>query len=111
MAYTEQDIEKALYNLVNKAPIVRHYYGYIILAQNENDYQSKVLKIQRGDRSGFFTIECALSLYTDIDYWKKRCLLVEQCLKESPCDPDVTSSQIKAHDAYNKFLEIFGNKL
>lgn len=48
---------------------------------------------------------------TNIDYWKQRCLLAEQCLKESPCDPDVTSSQIKAHDAYNKFLEIFGNKL
>lgn len=64
MIYTEQDIEKAVSNLVskNQAPIVRHYDGYMILAQNERDFQLKVLKIQRGDTLGFYTVETALSL-------------------------------------------------
>ena len=64
MIYTEQDIEKAVSNLVskNQAPIVRHYDGYVILAQDELDFQSKVSKIKRGDTLGFYTIEMALSL-------------------------------------------------
>ena len=64
MIYTEQDIEKAVANLVskNQAPIVRHYDGYIILAQNENDFKAKVSKIQRGDTFGFYTIQRALGL-------------------------------------------------
>lgn len=64
MIYTEQNIEKAVSNLVskNQALIVRHYDGYIILAQNERDFQIKVSKIQRGDTLGFYTVERALSL-------------------------------------------------
>jgi transcriptional regulator of NAD metabolism len=64
MIHTEQDIEKAVANLVskNQAPIVRHYDGYIILAQNENDFKTKVSKIQRGDTFGFYTIQRALGL-------------------------------------------------
>jgi len=30
-------------------------------------------------------------------YWKKRCLAAERCLEVSPCDPDITKEQIKAH--------------
>lgn len=41
-------------------------------------------------------------LYTE--YWKKRCELAEKCLKESPCDPDITKAQIEAHQKYNDFL-------
>ena len=64
MIYTEQDVEKAVSNLVSKgqAPIVRHYDGYVILAQDERDFQTKVSKIQRGDTFGFYTVERALSL-------------------------------------------------
>lgn len=64
MIYTEQDVKKAVYNLrsKNQASIVRHYDGYIILAQNESDFQSKVSKIQRGDTFGFYTIERVLFL-------------------------------------------------
>lgn len=46
------------------------------------------------------------SLLSDADYWKQRCLLAEQCLEESPCDPDITSDQIKAWNAYHKFINI-----
>lgn len=49
------------------------------------------------------------SLLSDLDYWKQRCELAEKCLEESPCDPDITSDQIKAHNAYNKFISHFGN--
>lgn len=51
--------QKAIDNLVvkNLAPIVRHYEGFIILAQNERDFQSKVHSVHRGDTKGFYTVE------------------------------------------------------
>lgn len=49
------------------------------------------------------------SLLSDVDYWKQRCLLAEKCLEESPCDPDMTSDQIKAWNAYHKFISWAGN--
>ena len=49
------------------------------------------------------------SLLSDVDYWKHRCLLAEKCLEESPCDPDITSDQIKAWNAYHKFISWAGN--
>jgi hypothetical protein len=38
------------------------------------------------------------------NYWEQRCLLAEKCLAESPCDPDITASQIEAHTNYQAFL-------
>ena len=49
------------------------------------------------------------SLLSDVDYWKQRCLLAEKCLEESPCDPDITSDQIKAWNSYHKFISWAGN--
>jgi len=49
------------------------------------------------------------SLLSDVDYWKQRCLLAEQCLEESPCDPDITCDQIKAWNAYHNFISWAGN--
>ena len=49
------------------------------------------------------------SLLSDVDYWRQRCLLAEKCLEESPCDPDITSDQIKAWNAYHKFISWAGN--
>ena len=45
---THEEIEKAVSNLVskNQALIVRHYDGYVILAQDERDFQTKVSKIR-----------------------------------------------------------------
>lgn len=67
MTYTERDVEKAVSNLASKgqAPIVRHYDGYIILAQSERDFESKVSKILRGDTFGFYTVERAMRLSRD----------------------------------------------
>ena len=48
-------------------------------------------------------------LLSDTDYWKQRCLLAERCLEKSPCDPDITSDQIKAWNAYHKFISWAGN--
>ena len=49
------------------------------------------------------------ALLSDLDYWKQRCLLAEKCLEESPCDPDITTDQIKAWNAYHKFISWAGN--
>ena len=49
------------------------------------------------------------SLLSDVDYWKQRCLLAEKCLEETPCDPDITADQIKAWNAYHKFISWAGN--
>lgn len=38
-----------------KAPIVRQYQSFIILAQSETDYKGKVQKINSGDTRGFYT--------------------------------------------------------
>lgn len=43
-----------------KAPIVREHNGYIVLAQNDCDFQVKVSRINRGDVRGFFTVETVL---------------------------------------------------
>jgi len=63
MENTKQ-IEAAIKIIEEKklAFIVRHFRGYIIMAQSENDYQSKVNSINRGDAIGFYTVERALSL-------------------------------------------------
>lgn len=47
---------------------------------------------------------------SDSFYWKERCRLAEKCLDESPCDPDITSTQIKAGNKYRGYLVIKGNK-
>lgn len=62
MAYTEEEIKRVIDTEISKksAPIVRHYDGYIILAQDERDYSGKIRCIQRGDIVGFRTIEGAL---------------------------------------------------
>jgi len=44
------------------------------------------------------------------EYWKQRCLLAEKCLEESPCDPDMTRDQIKAHSEYNDFIKLYGKQ-
>lgn len=67
--------------------------------QNSNKTQNPALRV--GAVSG--------SLLSDTDYWKQRCLLAEKCLEESPCDPDITSDQIKAWNAYHKFISWAGN--
>lgn len=49
------------------------------------------------------------ALLSDVDYWKQRCLAAEKCLEESPCDPDITTSQIYAWETYHKFIGLYGN--
>lgn len=62
MAYTDIQIEKAVDNLKHTASIVRHFDGYVILAQSERDFETKCRKILKGDRAGFCTIERALTI-------------------------------------------------
>ena len=61
MAYTDKQIEEAINNVNHKAPIVREFSGYIVLGQNERDFETKCRKIANGDRLGFYTIERALA--------------------------------------------------
>lgn len=59
------DINKAVYNVaeLHLANIVRHYSGFIIMAQSERDYESKVNSIRHGDTFCFYTVEDALKLF------------------------------------------------
>jgi hypothetical protein len=61
---TIEKIKQAEENVKKRglAKIVRHYRGYIIMAQSERDYKCKVNCINSGDVFGFYTVEVALSL-------------------------------------------------
>lgn len=48
--------EEVLNKFKDKAPIVREFWNYIILAQDERDYQGKCQKIEIGDRRGFYNL-------------------------------------------------------
>ena len=41
-----------------------------------------------------------------LEYWKKRCELAEMYINESPCDPDITVSQLAAYNAWNHFKNL-----
>lgn len=41
---------------------------------------------------------------TDLEYWRTRCELAEECLEQSPCDTDITRGQIEAQSAYVTFI-------
>ena len=41
-------------------------------------------------------------------YWKRRCLLAEKYIEESPSDPDIYKEQLKA---YNKWKDFKNKKL
>tara|TARA_R110000782_G_scaffold9054_1_gene29303 strand:- start:1099 stop:1335 length:237 start_codon:yes stop_codon:yes gene_type:complete len=41
-----------------------------------------------------------------LEYWKKRCELAEMYIEESPCDPDITMSQLAAYSAWNHFKKL-----
>jgi hypothetical protein len=62
--HTEEQIDKAVFrvkSLFYSVKIVRYYDGFIILAQNEEDYKAKMQQIKRGDTKGFYTVEFVLS--------------------------------------------------
>jgi len=42
----------------------------------------------------------------ELVYWRQRCIAAEVFIKESPCDPDITKSQI---NAYTKWQELNKN--
>ena len=41
-------------------------------------------------------------ILADESYWKKRCLAAEKYISESPCDPDIYDSQLKAYHRWQK---------
>ena len=49
------------------------------------------------------------TVISEATYWKVRCGLMEDIESENPCDPDITSDQIKAYNAYNKFISHYGD--
>ena len=65
---------------------------------------------KRSDESAALSLHgVSGSLLSDKDYWKIRCQLSEAIEAESPCDPDITSGQIKAYENYHKFISNYGN--
>jgi hypothetical protein len=43
------------------------------------------------------------SLLELVNYLVKRCELAERYIEESPCDPDITSEQLKAYQEWQNF--------
>ena len=64
MNYTEKDVDIAIAKLTERigTPIIRHFDGYIILAQSETDFRKKRNRIMIGDVFGFYTVERAKNL-------------------------------------------------
>jgi len=64
MTYTEKDVHVAIEKLTKRigTPIIRHFDGYIILAQGQRDFEEKRNRIMRGDIFGFYTVERAKNL-------------------------------------------------
>ncbi len=64
-----KDIEKAISIMKSKnlAPIVKCYYGLIVLAQSENDFKAKVSKIEKGGKHirGFITVHEVLESFSE----------------------------------------------
>ena len=46
----------------------------------------------------------------EADYWSERCKQAENIWEKSPCDPDITDEQIKAHSEYHNFIKENGSK-
>jgi len=42
-------------------------------------------------------------LVNGVGYWKKRCELAEDYIKESPCDPDIYEPQLEAWEKWQEF--------
>lgn len=58
----DEVIKRALKNmkvLFDHAPIIKHFKGYIVIAQSKTDLKAKKQKISRGDTLGFVSIQVA----------------------------------------------------
>lgn len=53
------------------------------------------------------TIAASLPSSSLIDegYWKRRCLAAEKFIEESPCDPDITMTQVAAHSEWQSIKQ------
>ena len=51
------------------------------------------------------TMEVFTDLLNEKNYWKNRCLLAEVYIKESPCDPDITTKQLDAYIEWNEAVK------
>ncbi len=56
-----------LSSVLKHSKIVRYYDGYIIMAQSEDDYKSKLDKIKRFDTRGFYTIKRGVTISKNKD--------------------------------------------
>lgn len=59
---TPEQIQTAIFNVRSLclAPIVRHFNGFIIMAQTESDFESKMRRIERGNIDGFYSVDRAI---------------------------------------------------
>jgi len=80
--------------------------GYLTLAEH---FRTGAMEISSDELSGLHKHFVNAPLLSDLEYWKIRCELMEAIEKENPCDPDITSEQIKAYNAYHKFISHYGN--
>ena len=60
-----------------------------------NGYQGKIDALE----------EQVININVVATYWKNRGRAAEQCLKVSPCDPDIQEAQIKARSNHNWYLQ------
>ena len=50
-------------------------------------------------------LESARKDAENLEYWRSRCQAAEEYIAESPCDPDIYESQLKAYQAWMKIVE------
>lgn len=41
----------------------------------------------------------------ELAYWKQRCLAAEKFIQETPCDPDITNTQIEAQHEWKELIK------
>lgn len=80
--------------------------GIIIISAEYTEWLEDIILKQINVDS----INKSSDLLSDVEYWKTRCVLMEEIEKASPCDPDITPQQIKSYNAYNKFISHYGKK-
>lgn len=46
-----------------------------------------------------------MKIISELNYYRKKCMLLEKVEEANPCDPDITNEQIIAYKRLNKFKE------
>lgn len=74
--------------------------GWVIITHNGSEISASVENVNL-----LFRLFDKVTQQKGVEYWQKRCELAEKFIAESPCDPDITETQVAAHKEYKEFLK------